>query len=99
MTTASNRLFETVILTQANPRSTPAAVKTRATRPAAKMSASLWRYAQKEDAVETRHHQTAGWVLAGAAVLSLGSLVYSICQTWTLLSGGRLHDAVAAFLR
>ncbi|MBE7157197.1 MAG: hypothetical protein INR62_01955 [Rhodospirillales bacterium] len=99
MTTASNHLFETVILTQTSPLITPATAETRNTRSVVEMPTSLWRHAQNEEAAETRHHQTAGRVLAGTAILSLGSVAYAICQTWTLLSGGRLHDAVAAFLR
>lgn len=69
------------------------------TKPAPEMPASLWRHTQNEDATETSHHRTAGRVLAGAAVLSLGSVVYALCQAGGLLSGSRLHDAVAAFLR
>ena len=69
------------------------------TKPAPEMPASLWRHTQIEGATETGHHRTAGRVLAGAAILSLGSVVYALCQAGALLSGSRLHDAVAAFLR
>ncbi len=69
------------------------------TKPAPAMPASLWRHAQNEDAAEAGHHRTAGRMLAGAAILSLGSVAYAVCQTGALLSGSRLHDAIAAFLR
>ncbi|MBE7157628.1 MAG: hypothetical protein INR62_04190 [Rhodospirillales bacterium] len=93
-------LFGTAITVQSYTR--PARAKTVRqpnTKPTPEMPASLWRHTQNEDAAETSHHRTAGRMLAGAAILSLGSVAYAICQTGALLSGSRLHDAVAEFLR
>ena len=93
-------LYSTTITVRPDIHRTQAkTVRRPKTKPAPEMPASLWRHAQNEDAAETVHHRTAGRMLAGAAILSLGSVAYAICQTGALLSGSRLHDAVAAFLR
>ena len=99
MTTTSHRFFDGMPSVQADARSVLMPAKTKPTRPALAMPASLWRHAQNEDAAEANHHQTAGWMLVGAAILISGSVVYAICQTGALMSGSSLHDAVAAFLR
>ena len=99
MTTTSHRFFDGIPSIQATARSVPMPAKTKPTRPAPAMPASLWRHAQNEDGAEANHHRTAGWMLVGAAILIVGSVVYAICQTGALMSGGSLHDAVAAFLR
>lgn len=71
----------------------------RTTPSANEMPASLWRHSQNEDATQARHHQVADRLLMGFAGFSLAGIVYAFCQTGTLMSGNRLHDAVAAFLR
>ena len=71
----------------------------RPASPAAKMPASLWRHSQNEDAAHTRHHQVTDRLLIGFAGFSLAGIVYAICQTGSLMSGNRLHDAIAAFMR
>ncbi len=103
MTTPSNSLFETTILPLPDNNFTRTAAAKTVRRPPAKrtaeMPASLWRHTQNEAAAETRHQRAAGRVLAGTAIVGLGSIAYAFYQAWTLLSGSRLHDAIASFLR
>lgn len=93
-------LYGTAITVRPDAHSTRAkTIRQPKTKPAPEMPASLWRHTQNEDASATSHHRTAGRLLIGAAILSFGSVAYAICQAGALLSGSRLHDAVAAFLR
>lgn len=99
MTITSHRLFGSTIPVQATVRSVPARAATKAVRPAPAMPASLWRHTQNEDASETRHHLLAGQLVAGIAALGASAVACALYQACTLMTGSRLHDAVAAFLR
>ena len=99
MTITSHRLFGSTTPFQAAVCPASARAATKAARPAPEMPASLWRHTQNEDAAETRHHLLAGQLVTGIAALGAGGVACALYQACTLMTGSRLHDAVAAFLR